>query len=187
MSIKFSVLVLAFFFSPKLLAQITIGQWSTACIQGRLNKAQFYQENGRINLIESYHQDVSCLDKSFRFETRGRIYYYTQQPLFIDFVYQEIYLTLYKQIAVDDFNARKVCGYNNWQAHLPQNILGLSCALFEINKEIQVPKFGDLKYGIFKIENGKLYYGQLSRNFDGSTFSKRPKQLNWFIEYIFQN
>lgn len=186
MLFKLNVLVLIILFVPSLHAKIADGIWSTTCLGG-LNKEQLYEANDQVKLSEHFYQNANCTDESFTFETRGRVSYYNEPSLFMDFTYKEIRLIIGKQTIIDDFNLRKVCGCNNWQINQPQNITGQKCALFDVNKELQIPKAGDRKYGIFKIENSKLYYGQLSKDLDGSSVDKRPLRLNKRIEYIFQN
>ncbi len=183
---KLNLLALVLFLYPASQAQISGGYWSTGCING-LKKEQVYGNNNKVISTESFYQDADCKVESFRFQTIGLVSYYQNSPEFIDFVYQEIYLSVFKQNVIEDLNLRKVCGYSDWTKAGAQNITGLKCTLFNINKPTQIPAAGDLKYGIFLVEKTKLYYGQLSPDFDGSTPAKRPGKINSLIEYIFQN
>lgn len=185
MFFKWNILLLVVFVSPTLKAQISPGLWRTTC-QAGLFKEQILLDNRQIILTEHFHQDANCKDISFRFQTSGDISYAIDYPHYIDFVYSDIELTLFKQIVVDNFNQRKVCGLDNWKIAEPQTITGLKCAMFNLHKETQIPRRLDRKYGIFSIENNKLFYGKLTQNHDGSSPEKRPQQLDQAIEYIFQ-
>ena len=95
-------------------AQIASGLWSTGCQNG-LKKEQIYGRNNRVITTESFFQDKNCTDESFRFQTIGLVSFYSVSENiaapenFIDFLYEEIYLTVFKQNVISDFNTRKVC------------------------------------------------------------------------------
>ncbi|MEQ1721977.1 MAG: hypothetical protein ABL930_02295 [Pseudobdellovibrio sp.] len=157
-----------------------------SCQQG-LKKEQIYEPNNRVSTTEFFHQDALCNDESFRFQTIGTIQYNGEDSRFIDFTYERINLSVFKQNVIDDFNKRKVCGFNDWKVSVPQNITGLKCAIFNYTKETQIPKHGDMKYGIYLVEENRLYYGQPSQILDGSTPSKRPTEFRRSIELLFQS
>ncbi len=167
-------------------AQITSGLWTTNCKDG-LKKEQIYENNNRIVSTENFHSDQTCQNRSFSFQTIGQVSYYEESDQFIDFLYYEIFLTLFKQELILDFNQRKVCGISDWKLSQPQNITGLKCAIFNIGKETKIPSAGEIKYGIFQMNQNKLYYGQLSKEFNSTTPERRPMQINFLTEYIFQN
>lgn len=156
------------------------------CQQG-LKKEQLYESSAKVSTTEFFHQDAACKDESFRFQTIGHVIYSDENPTFIDFVYAQINLTVFKQHVIDDFNTRKVCGFSNWKNGEAQNITGLKCAIFNYSKETQIPKAGDYKYGIYSVEGNKLYYGQPSLEYDGSTPARRPIEFRRSIEFLFQN
>lgn len=185
MTIQSLIFNVIFVYSAGALAQINPGLWSTQCLKG-LIKSQTLGTNNEIRLSENFYQDAACTQASFEFKTNGAVFFNSEQPLFIDFVYEDIQMTLYKNNLVVDFNSRKVCGFDNWKIAEPQDITGRLCAIFNIGKETQIPRRNDFKYGIYSIENEKLYYGKLSSQFDGNSPEKRPQQLNRIIEYIFQ-
>lgn len=184
MFFKFNIVVLNLLLPCALQAQINTGLWSTGCIKG-LDKKQLY-ENNQVSLVEYFHQDAKCQDESFRFQTSGTVTYNYEQS-FIDFIYEKIQLTVFKQNVTNDFNARKVCGLDNWAVAQAQNITGLKCALFNTHKEVQVPKAQDRKFGIYQLENNKLYFGKLTQSYDGSSPEKRPRLIDKLTEYIFRN
>lgn len=183
---KANIFIFSFFLSISLFAYINSGLWVLKCQQG-LKKEQIYEVSGRVSTTEFFHQDAHCSDESFRFETIGSVFYNDANPTFIDFMYEQINLTVFKQRVIDDFNTRKVCGFTNWKNGEAQNITGLKCAIFNYTKETQIPKGGDKKYGIYSVEENKLYYGQPSSEYDGSTPLRRPVEFRRSIEFLFQN
>lgn len=185
-SAKLNLLVLILILSSITKAQITSGLWSTGCQNG-LKKEQVYRANNRVVSTESFFQDQNCADESFRFQTIGLVNYYKTSESFVDFLYEEIHLSIFKQNVIADFNARKVCGLSDWAIARAQNITGLKCAIFNLNKPTQIPAAGEIKYGIFQIDHDKLYYGKLSRELNATSPEKRPAQINFLTEYIFQN
>lgn len=152
------------------------GSWVMKCDRG-LQKQQQFIENQTIT-TEFFHQDRECLKESFRFKTTGLFELNPEHLDWMDFKYQQIELTLFIPAVAQDFNSRAVCGFTNWKAGEPQTITGLPCALFSYNKPTQIPKAGDQKFGIYKIENNKLFFGQLTKETDGSTEQKRPMMFS---------
>ena len=183
---KTIILVMTFIMSSKSEAQIKTGYWSTYCRNG-LKKEQIYGNKNRVISTERFYEDKNCIKESFHFQTIGLVSYYKSSENFIDFLYEEIYLTLFKQELTSDFNTRKVCGLSDWELSRAQNITGLKCALFNLNRAAQIPLAGEIKYGIFQMDNSKLYYGQLSPKFNSISPEKRPVQINFLTEYTFQN
>lgn len=163
-------------------AQIATGHWSTGCQNG-LKKEQIYGNNNRVITTESFFQDKDCNDESFRFQTIGLVSYPATDG-FIDFLYEEIFLTIFKQNVILDFNSRKVCGYSEWVATQAQNITGLKCAIFNLNRPTKIPSAGEIKYGIFQKNDHKLYYGQLTQALNATSPKKRPTQINFATEYL---
>lgn len=148
------------------------GVWKLNCDRG-LRKEQVI-ENFTTVTTEFFHQDKYCNHESFRFKTSGTIQLTEANPTWIDFTYTQVELTVFIPDVVADFNLRQVCGFTDWAVGEAKVITGLQCALFNVNKATQIPKVGDLKYGIYKIENDRLYYGQMTQKTDGSSFEKRP-------------
>ena len=181
---KTNLFVLAFSLPFICVAQIAPGLWSTGCQNG-LKKEQIYGRNNRVFTNEGFYQDKDCTEESFRFQTIGLVSYYPSSEFFIDFLYEEIFLTVFKQNVVLDFNLRKVCGYTDWAASQAQNITGLQCAVFNLNRPTKIPSAGETKYGIFQSVEGKLYYGKLSQELNASSPEKRPNQINFLTEYLF--
>ncbi|MBC7465962.1 MAG: hypothetical protein H7256_08210 [Bdellovibrio sp.] len=158
------------------------GTWTMPCDRG-LRKEQVIQDN-IATTTEFFHQDKDCTQESFRFKTVGRLAFNANEPFWIDFTYSAVELTVFVPQVVSDFNMRSVCGFQDWQAGTAKVITGLKCALFNVNKPTQIPTVTDLKFGIYKIEEGHLYYGQLTQEKNGSSAEKRPDMFapDYFVK-----
>ncbi len=180
-----SLLLLTFFGS--LLGSLVHGQgveghWQSGCQWG-LQKQQNVVKS-QVHSIESFFSDRNCSKLSFKFETLGQNEYSIENPSWVNFTFREINLSVYVQAAIDDLNFRKVCGLTDWQTGKAQVITGRQCALFNVHKQTQIPRALDRKYGIYAIENQRLYYGVLTKENDGSTPEKRPMKLS--TDFLFQ-
>ena len=164
-------------------AQISDGAWSTGCKNGSI-KEQIYQAQ-EVHSSEKFFQDKGCNDLSFEFITTGTVQF-AESQVFVDFSYVSIWLSLSKNLLVEDFKQRKVCGISDWQISDPREISGKNCAMFNYNKETPVPRAGDIRFGIYKTEENRLYYGQMTQIYDSTTPAKRPVLINRSTEYIFQ-
>ena len=58
-----------------------------------------------------------------------------------------------------------------------------------MKKETQIAKFDDKKFGIYKFEKEKLFFGQLTKENDGSAANKRPLTLSpdFYIKSLLQS
>jgi len=157
-------------------ANSLVGVWRTGCQLG-VNKQQQFTETSSLT-TESFFQDRNCSRPAFQFRTSGQIQFPQENQEFINFTYSEIKLTVFTQLAVDDFNARKVCGFENWKTAKEKIITGLKCAFFNVKKETQIARDNDQKFGIYKGEKDQLFFGQLTHENDGSSPGKRPLKLS---------
>ncbi len=170
-------------YSTSAKASIKQGNWNISCRDG-LSKTLNLSETGQSQTSERFHQDRTCQHLSFEFITSGRIEFSPIEENQIDFTYSQIQLVVHIEEVIRDFNERAVCGLTNWKRSEAQTITGLKCALFNINKPTPIPKAEDKKYGIYKIESDKLFFGRLSKEFDGSSPEKRPQEYD-LIPYLF--
>lgn len=161
-------------------ASIPEGTWLSECRDG-VSKIQVISEDHQSQTIERFYRDRLCEQASFEFITNGNLDFPVDSKNQINFTYTQIQLTIHIDEVIRDFNERAVCGLNDWKKSEPQTITGLNCALFNIHKPTPVPRVADTRYGIYKIEADKLYYGQLSIDFDGSTPQKRPQTYDRFF------
>lgn len=171
-------------FSLSTYAIIAPGFWSTDCLNG-LKKQQTYFAK-RVLTEEIFYKDSVCSKPTFRFSTDGRVEFPSEDQTYIDFVYTSIYLTVFEESAAADFNKKEVCGLKTWIAAMPIEITGKSCAIFS-SAPAKIPSAGDLRFGIYSVEEDRLYYGRLTQKNDGSSPATRPAILNRATEYIFQH
>lgn len=153
------------------------GLWQIDCKNG-LIKEQVVRGDSVV-FTEKFYAAHECQQISFIFETSGQVAFTPEHDEWIDFTFERVSLTVFNPEAVQVLNRRKVCSSNDWVVGEPKEITGHWCALFNINKETQIPNTGDLKYGIFKIKENRLFYGQMTKELDGSTPSKRPNVLDF--------
>lgn len=160
------------------LSAIPEGLWKTTCLDG-LQKSQQIAP-GFVKTRELFHQDRLCTKPSFEFVTSGAISFphSSDERNFVDFTYTQIELKLFHEFLVEDFNLRQVCGFTDWQIQTAKTITGLQCALFNLMKPSQIPKVGKILFGIYKVEDEKLYYGKLSKEKDSSTPDRRPEEYD---------
>ncbi len=152
------------------------GEWQIPCESG-LSKEQNFRNESSVT-TESFHTDRDCQNLSFEFETTGFLRFPTENPIWIDFIYESVSLRLFNQEIIDDFNQRQVCGVSNWQRATKRNITGLKCALFNTHKESPMAAEGQQKFGIYKLQNDSLYFGEMTQANDGSNPLKRPVQFS---------
>ncbi len=150
-------------------SQTLEGVWLRPCHTQSLQVQEFSGELS--SLTELFFEDASCSSPFLAFFNDGTVQ--TNQNE-MNFKFQKVFIKLYADNLVQDFNQRAVCGIKDWKKSSLQEITGLSCALFQNRKSIQVPRAGDMRYGIWKIENSLLYFGQLTPEKNGLTPEKRP-------------
>ncbi|MFZ3231261.1 MAG: hypothetical protein WA160_13720 [Pseudobdellovibrio sp.] len=138
--------------------------------------------NFDVSTTEFFHHDKNCAKESFRFRTTGQIAFNDDHPNWINFTFASTELTVFVSEVIADFNKRSVCGFTNWIAAEAKVITGLKCALFNYNKDTQIPRVGDLKYGIYSVDNERLFYGQMTQEKDGSSAGKRPNSYS--LEFL---
>jgi len=153
-------------------ATVPAGLWVSPCQQGLL-KIQSLLSPFQSKTTEQFHQDQACKQISFEFITSGDLSYPEKENT-IDFTYSEIQLIIHVEDVIKDFNQRAVCGFTDWKKSEARTITGLSCALFNMSKPTQIPFAGVIKYGIYKIENERLYFGLMTKENDGSSAERRP-------------
>lgn len=152
------------------------GEWTQTCQLG-YSKTQIFQDDSSAT-TEFFYQDKNCKHESFRFQTNGSVKFSAENTTWIHFTYESVQLTLFSLDAIEDFNNRQVCGFSDWQQGVTKQITGLTCALFTVNQNSKIPHSGDSKFGIYKIEDDKLFYGKMTKEKDGSSIEKRPTEFS---------
>ncbi|MNK99835.1 hypothetical protein D3C87_1202510 [compost metagenome] len=145
------------------------GRWVQPC-QNKAVREEVLQNNTAA-LTENYYLDAACSEPLLTFRNEGGL---QAQDGKMDFAFTRVTIALHSSALVDDFNDRAVCGYQNWIAGLERDITGMTCALFNPNKPAASPQVGDMRYGIYKVEDNRLYFGQLTLQHNAMTPEKRP-------------
>lgn len=159
------------FFSLQTLAQSPFqGNWVRPCMNGVIQTQSFLKAVSISS--DRYFQDGNCRKPFMSFVNEGT---YTLGPGIIDFYFRNVWVTVHANQWVQDYNARSVCGLQNWQTGKPQKITGLRCAFFQPHKQVVVPRASEGRFGIWKIENGQLFFGLLEKDLPGTAPEKRPR------------
>jgi hypothetical protein len=145
------------------------GRWVQHC-QNKAVREEVLQNNSA-TLTENYYLDSNCSEPLLTFRNEGGL---VAQDGKMDFSFTRVTIALHSQAFVEDFNERAVCGYQNWIAGWERDITGMTCALFNSSKPAQSPNVGDMRYGVYKVEGEKLFFGQLTLQHNALTPEKRP-------------
>ena len=145
------------------------GRWIQPC-QNKAVREEVLQNNTAA-LAENYYLDANCSEPLLTFRNEGGL---RAEDGKMDFSFTRVTIAVHSSALVGDFNDRAVCGYQNWIAGLERDITGMTCALFNPNKPALSPKVGDMRYGIYKVEENKLYFGQLTLQHNALTPENRP-------------
>jgi hypothetical protein len=151
---------------------IATGRWRQTCRNRNMNEEFFTASQVRYS--ETYFSDDQCSQALVSFISEGP-YQATQNKIDFAFTTSDIVI-LAPQIAAG-FNQRAVCGWTDWTTGR-RSVLGQLCDFFNLGRNFPTPKLGQQKFGIYKIENALLFFGQLTKDNDGSSDARRPLQLN---------
>jgi hypothetical protein len=169
------MLLIALFLSFALANPSLEGTWTRPCENGKITY-EIIQRN-QAAFREDFFSDKSCQSYLLRFESQGDFILPKENPLAIDFRFDQVTLTLFTSELVEDFTRRQVCGLSSWSLSAPMPVTGLKCALFPGVKPMPVPVKDERRYGIYKIDDGRLYFGQNDLFYHGKTEDRRP--INW--------
>lgn len=146
------------------------GLWQQPCTNGNM-RTEFFQQQS-VSLNEIFFSDKDCRQASVVFINDGT--FVLPAAGWMDFKFTSVRLRLVSQAAVTNFNDRKVCGFADWQLGTEKEISGRSCEIFVIGLPQRIPTAGDMRYGIYKIDQDHLYLGKLSKEHNASTPAARP-------------
>ncbi|MFN8790141.1 MAG: hypothetical protein ACK5Y2_01645 [Bdellovibrionales bacterium] len=155
------------------------GLWERPCDRGTRQFQSFSGPHSHSQDI--LYRDPSCSIPVLRFENLGR---YETRPGEIDFTFSRVLVTVESSEMLHDFRVRRVCGASDWTLGLKKDVTGLRCAFFQRDRLIQVPRAGEGRYGIWKIEGAQLYFGRLDRATPGTSPALRPRE--WDLRPYFK-
>lgn len=156
------------------------GVWLSSCQAGKISQMRI-EANSTSYLREAFYKDSLCQTPQFFIETVGTLKY-PESPLqtnyqFVDYTYQEIYLTALSEPMADQFNRQQLCDLSHWTALVPQRITGRQCRFVEGARPLSIPVTGQNRYGIFAIKEPWLYFGQNNPLENSSSPVRRPSEL----------
>ncbi|KYG66314.1 hypothetical protein AZI86_04460 [Bdellovibrio bacteriovorus] len=149
------------------------GVWRQPCLNQALRTEDF--KGTSVTFTESYFADKVCGERLLDFTSLGA---FAAKSGKIDFAFSQINITLHNIHYVDDYNDRQVCGISTWQVGKAENVTGKFCEIFGPGVGLQIPPQGQMRYGIYKIEEKRLYFGRLSLEHDSSSPEKRPQEFD---------
>lgn len=153
--------------TPK--TQALQGHWVQPC-QTQTIRAEVFAGTS-VSLIERYNYRPDCSEPLMEIQNIGT---FTTEGRHMDFTFERITITLWHDLMIQDFNGRSVCGFSDWKIGETRDVTGMYCALITGGKPVKISDPGSQRFGIYKIEKEKLYFGQLEPGHDALTPEKRP-------------
>ena len=149
------------------------GRWVQPC-QNKVVREELFQ-GPSVALTEFYFSDGACTTPLLTFRNQGG---FQADSGLIDFSFEQVFIGVYHEAIIADFNDRKVCGFNDWSAGNEKLVSGLKCEIYGPGAGIQVPPPGQKRYGIYKIIGDLLYFGRLTLEYDALSPEKRPTDFD---------
>ena len=78
------------------------------------------------------------------------------------------------QATADNYNQIQYCGYTDWAANVPKDILGRTCT--NGSNSVTYWARGDIYYDIYKVDGAKLFFGDATSG-NGQSAATRPMRL----------
>lgn len=173
---RLGMISLSLIIMHKLYAHELEGLWIQPCA------AQFQRiesiAGNQVKLTETSYSDPLCTNEQLSIINSGLIFF-GEAPQ-IDFTFSQVEIELKTSSALTYFNNQAMCGLSDWKINTPKTITGLRCDLFNSGHPVQIPSFGEKRFGIYKLEElneigeKRLYFGQLTQEKDARTEARRP-------------
>lgn len=151
---------------------IALGRWRQTCRNRNMNEEFF--SSTQVRYSETYYSDDQCTQTLVSFVSEGP---FQASQNKIDFIFASSDIIILSEQVAAGFNQRSVCGWTNWTTGR-RAVLNQMCDFFNLGRNFPTPKTGQQKFGIYKLENALLFFGQLTKENDGSTDVRRPVQFN---------
>lgn len=145
------------------------GTYLQDCLGGR-QKSHTFQSN-RISSVETNFSSLNCSDPQIKIEMEGT---YQLAGIELDFIFEDVWLTVFRADVAQLYSDYKVCGISHWQAGVKQSIQGLSCDFFQSGFPFFVPKRGDQRFGIIAVNEDSIRMGRLTPFENASSPERRP-------------
>lgn len=146
------------------------GVWRQDCTN-RASRAENFQAD-KVVLTESFFNDDKCASDFLHFINEGTFMLPASGQM--DFQFTSVRLKITDESLVKNLNSRSVCGFQDWKLNEEKEISGRLCEIFIIGSPQKIPTVGDMRYGIYRLDNDRLYFGKLTRDENAMTPEKRP-------------
>ncbi len=148
------------------------GTWKKICVNGVARTEEIAGDSATLH--EDFYSDRFCQKEAmFRISSAGT--FVVPETEKIDFTFANVFVTPLGEETTADYNARGVCGIQEWETMKPKAVSSLKCALFGAGFSVKMPSPGKMVFGIWRVEGDKLFLGELSNEQDGSAPEKRPR------------
>lgn len=168
---KLFICLLFLFFST--LAEKMDGTWTTDCLNGN-KKIQVIKEP-LIYTFEIFYKESDCKTRQFYFLNAGQ---FQRTESLMNYQFEAIYINLSDLKIVDSFNRQSMCEQSQWKQNKNKNITAKWCLFFSPTKKSLIPNKGDWRYGIYKIDKDKLFFGKLDNAHNALTPQARPVEFD---------
>lgn len=158
------------------------GRWTQYCDQSAKREENF--AGNKVTLTERFYFDYSCEALASEVENIGTFVvddefrYPDQKVRNMDFTFEAVRMTLHSDDAITFYNDHAMCGMSDWKKGEAKDVTGKRCEFFQEGRPVQVPMKNDMRYGIYMLQDTRLYLGLLMPGFDGSVPQRRPYLLD---------
>lgn len=147
-----------------------VGSWASACTDSVIYRATF-TESTFVATATPYSSTSCATVDSFR-----QTYTYTysggddvDQPdggKTFDYTVSKVEITPLTTTEANGRNSVTACGFSDWAVNVAKDITS-GCG--------GPGSAGETTYDIYKVDNGRLFTGDLSGSYDGTSAAKRPR------------
>lgn len=147
------------------------GEWRRPCENGVLRSELF--AGAQVRFSERFHGDRACAHAMFELLMDGS---FATRSGEMDFLSTHSWARPLDQGLARRWSEQAVCGRSDWAAGVALEVTALSCDFFLLGTPMRVPPQGLARYGIWKIEDDRLYFGLVTRELDASSPERRPRE-----------
>lgn len=156
---------------------LLIGVWIQPCDQSLVKEEHFSAE--KVALVETNFFDADCTKPMLESRSEGDYSIGEDLPLAprgraMDFQFTKVEIRGRSAEIVQWLQQQKFCGIADWQLDQFVEVSGKICE-FPLGK-IQIPAVGDRRFGIFRLEENRLFFGKLTPIRDGKSRESRPTE-----------
>lgn len=161
-----------------LAAMVPDGTYRQACQEG-YQREEIFRESEAI-YVERNFADSDCVMPSLEVRSYGRLTYgaevkVPEDAAAIDFEFLRVTMQPNSESVARIYRNKNLCGLSNWGNGKELEITGRHCDLYGVGRFVPVPKVGDVRYGIFRVNaDASITFGALTPERNGSVPALRP-------------